>query len=73
MYDRQPRPLPDAGSGPITIDTAAIPAYVRENLAAATLELIHKILRQPGGREALDARTAARRAAQAAKNTTGRS
>ena len=45
----------------IHIDTSAIPAHVRDNLAASTLELIHAILRQPGGREALDARTAARK------------
>lgn len=51
----------------IKIDVEAIPVHVREALAASTLELIHAILRQPGGREALDARTAARRAAQAAK------
>jgi len=50
----------------IHIDTAAIPAHVRDDLAAATLDLIHAILRQPGGREALDARTAARHAATAA-------
>ncbi len=51
----------------IRIETAEIPAYVQDSLAAATLGLIHAILRQPGGREALDARTAARYAAAAAK------
>lgn len=51
----------------IHIDVAAIPSYTRDCLASATLDLIHAILRQPGGREALDARTAARHAAQAAK------
>ncbi len=45
----------------IHIDTSAIPDHVRDRLAAATLDLIHAILRQPGGREALDARTAARK------------
>lgn len=40
MHDRQLRVPADAGSGPITINTAAIPAHVREDLAAATLELI---------------------------------
>ena len=44
-----------------------IPDFVRDNLAAATLDLIHGILRQPGGREALDAKTAARRAGRSAK------
>lgn len=51
----------------VHICTAEIPDAVRDNLAAATLDLIHSILRQPGGREMLDARTAARHAAQAAK------
>lgn len=50
----------------VQIDTAAIPAYMRDRLAAATLDLIHAILQQPGGREALDACTAARKAAAAA-------
>ena len=49
------------------INTAEIPDFVRDNLAAATLDLIHGILRQPGGREALDAKTAARRAGRSAK------
>lgn len=51
----------------VHICTAEIPDAIRDNLAAATLDLIHSILRQPGGREMLDARTAARHAAQAAK------
>lgn len=51
----------------IHIDTAAIPSNVRDDLAAATMDLIHSILRQPGGREALDARIAANRAASAAR------
>ena len=33
MHDRQLRAPADAGKGPITIDTAAIPAHVREDLA----------------------------------------
>lgn len=51
----------------VHINTAEIPDFVRDNLAAATLDLIHGILRQPGGREALDAKTAARRAGRSAK------
>ena len=50
----------------IHIDVTQIPDYVRDRLAAATLDLIHAILQQPGGREALDACTAARKAAAAA-------
>lgn len=49
------------------INTAEIPPHVRDNLAAATLDLIHAILCQPGGRAALDAKTAARKAAMATK------
>lgn len=49
----------------IKIDTSVIPNAVRDDLAAATLNLIHGILQQPGGREALDARIAARKAARA--------
>lgn len=51
----------------IKIETSVIPNEVREDLAAATLNLIYGILQQPGGREALDARIAARKAAAAAK------
>lgn len=51
----------------VHINTAEIPTAMRDNLSAATLDLIHAILHQPGGRELLDARTAARKAAAAAK------
>lgn len=51
----------------IHIDVSAIPDYVRDDLAAATLDLIHGILRQPGGREALEARKRAKRAAMSAE------
>ena len=40
----------------IHINVDEIPDYVRDNLAAATLDFIRGILRQPGGREALDAK-----------------
>lgn len=60
-------PAEDQITTVLSIDTAAIPAHTRDNLAAAALDLIHTILRQPGGREALDARTAARHAAGAVK------
>lgn len=46
------------------IDTSLIPGEVRDRLAAATLEMVRGILRQPGGREALEARIAARKAAK---------
>lgn len=49
---------------PIKIDFAAIPDYVREELAEATLESVRAFIRQPGGREFLDARKAAKKAAK---------
>ncbi|MBR2943358.1 MAG: hypothetical protein IKB82_08170 [Clostridia bacterium] len=51
----------------ITVDPTQIPAPVRDGLAAATLDMIYGILRQPGGREALDAKIAARKAAMTAR------
>lgn len=50
----------------VSINTAEIPDYARDRLAEATLDLLRGILRQPGGREALDARIAAKKAAKAA-------
>lgn len=38
----------------IKIDMGLIPNYVRDDLAAATLEFMKRILEQPGGREMLD-------------------
>lgn len=42
----------------IKIDVNSIPAHVRDDLAAATLEFIKEILNQPGGREMLNAKSA---------------
>ena len=58
---------PDNGgnTSEIKIDISTIPAEVMDDLAVATLNLIHEILQQPGGRAALDAKTAARKAAKA--------
>lgn len=47
----------------IHINVDEMPNHMRDALAESTLELIRNILRQPGGREALDARTRARKAA----------
>lgn len=47
----------------VHINVAEIPDHVRDSLAAATLELIRGILRQPGGREALDERIKAKKVA----------
>lgn len=38
----------------VHIDVNSIPKHTQEVLAAATLDLIHGILAQPGGRETLD-------------------
>ena len=46
----------------IHINVDEIPDYVRDELAAATLDLIRGILRQPGGRAALDERIKAKKA-----------
>lgn len=45
----------------IHINVDEISDYVRDELAASTLDLIRNILRQPGGREALDARIKAKK------------
>lgn len=44
----------------IQIDVSAIPAHVRDDLAAATLGLMRGILAQPGGRELLEEKKAER-------------
>lgn len=45
----------------ININFTAIPSFVREELAAATLDCVKSFLRQPGGREKLDARIASKK------------
>ena len=60
----------------VKIDVTLIPDHVRDDLAAATLELVRNILRQPGGREMLDAKKAeleAFKAQRAAKASTCKS
>ena len=47
----------------IHIDTSLIPDYVRDNLAAATLDLIHDILDDPAARKRLFERLTAKQAA----------
>lgn len=56
-------PPMDELTASVHINVAEIPAHVRDDLAAATLELIRGILRQPGGRAALDAKIKAKKAA----------
>ena len=40
----------------VKLDVSLIPDVVRDELAAATLEFVRGILRQPGGREMLDSK-----------------
>ncbi len=47
----------------IHINVAEIPDHARDDLAAATLDFVRGILRQPGGRAALDAKIKAKKAA----------
>ena len=47
----------------VHINVAEIPDHARDDLAAATLDFIRGILRQPEGREALDAKIKAKKAA----------
>lgn len=47
----------------IHINVAEIPDHVRDNLAAATLDLIRDILRNPDSRAMLEARIKAKKAA----------
>lgn len=57
------------GTNTIHIDTSLIPDHVRDQLAAATMDMVLGILRKPGGRELLDAKKAeiARRKANASR------
>lgn len=57
---KEPPPLGELTDS-IHINVNEIPNHVRDELAAATLEFIRSILRQPGGREALDAKTEERK------------
>ncbi len=47
----------------VHINVAEIPNHARDDLAAATLDFVRGILRQPGGRAALDAKIKAKKAA----------
>ena len=63
MRDYPPTPPMGELTTAIHINVAEIPDQVRDDLAAATLDFIRGILRQPGGREALDAKIKAKKAA----------
>ncbi len=51
----------------IEINTELIPSWTQDVLSAATYRLLQNILKQPGGREALDEKIAKRKAAVAAE------
>ena len=65
LKDREHCAAPPMGelTAAIHINVAEIPDHARDDLAAATLELIRGILRQPGGRAALDEKIKAKKAA----------
>ena len=46
----------------IVIDFKSMPSHVLNDLAAATVESVKAFLRQPGGREFIDSKIAAKRA-----------
>lgn len=48
-----------------TINFAAVPQYIKDDLAEATIDAVKRFLAQPGGKEILEARTAAREARKA--------
>lgn len=53
------------GSARLDFTAEAIPEYAVKIMATAAIELTESILRQPGGREMLDAETARRKAERA--------
>lgn len=56
---KEPPPMGELTNS-IHINVEEIPDHVRDALAESTLDLIRNILRQPGGRAMLDAKTAER-------------
>ena len=65
LKDREYYAAPPLGeqTAAIHINVAEIPDHVRDDLAAATLDFVRGILRQPGGRAALDEKIKAKKAA----------
>lgn len=60
----RPDDVVEVVSDNIQFDFASIPTHVRDSLAAALLAGVREFLRQPGGKEFLDERIAADRAAR---------
>ena len=65
LKDREYCAAPPMGelTAAIHINVAEIPDHARDDLAAATLDFVRGILRQPGGRAALGAKIKAKNAA----------
>ncbi|MCI8363192.1 MAG: hypothetical protein HFJ41_08905 [Clostridia bacterium] len=65
LKDREYCAAPPLGelTAAIHINVAEIPDHARDDLAAATLDFVRGILRQPGGRAALDTKIKAKKAA----------
>ena len=61
------------GGSEIDVELHTIPDFVREDLAAATLASVEDFLRQPGGREFIEARKLAKRPLQRQPNERGSS
>lgn len=65
LKDREYCAAPPLGeqTAAVHINVAEIPDHTRDDLAAATLDFVRGILRQPGGRAALDAKIKTKKAA----------
>ena len=65
LKDREYCAAPPLGeqAAAVHINVAEIPDHARDDLAAATLDLVRDIRCQPGGRAALDAQIKAKNAA----------
>lgn len=65
---KEPPPLGELTDS-IHINVGEIPDHVRDELAAAALDMVRNILAQPGGREMLDAKTRERKERQSDTRT----
>lgn len=65
---KEPSPLGELADS-IHINVDDIPYHVRDELAAATLDMVRGILVQPGGREMLDAKIRERKEQNSGKRT----
>lgn len=68
---KEPPPLGELTDS-IHINVDEIPDHVRDEFAAAVLDMVRGILAQPGGREMLDAKTEERKRRQADESASDR-